>query len=133
VEQRSGAVAPQAYLVALLGGPKAEPLRAGRIAIGYCDACLDSSCGVLLAATLSIDETSVHWSDVGFEQEDQGPAPKLAPFWKKSAAPEELPADHEWWLPEPFMPEVAFRFERNQYLDAVQSERRRLGAGAGAS
>ncbi|NYJ31060.1 hypothetical protein [Galbitalea soli] len=127
VQGRAGAVDPQAYLVSLLGGPKPDPLGAGRIAIGYCDACLDASCGVVLGATLGIDDISVSWSRLGFEQEQPGPAPKLTPFWKKAPPVVEVPPDHVWWVAQPFDPEVSFRFERSQYLQAVQAERRRLG------
>ena len=59
VSGQSGAITPAAYLRALLGGPKDDPLSDGRIALGYCDACLDASCGVLLAATLAIEGTTV--------------------------------------------------------------------------
>jgi hypothetical protein len=125
VEGRSGATNPAAYLRALLGGPKDDPLAEGRIAIGYCDACLDSSCGVLLAATLAIEGTTVLWAHIGFEQLDSGPAPKLTAFWKKAPEPEPYDAT---WEPSPFVPDVTLRFDRDQYLDAIQSERRRLAA-----
>jgi hypothetical protein len=84
----------------------------------------------MLAATLSIEGTTVFWSEIGFEKEDQGPAPKLVPFWKKAPEPAPLPADHEWWTPEPFTPPVTIAFDRDQYLEAVQAERRRVGASA---
>jgi hypothetical protein len=128
VHGQSGAIAPAAYLRALLGGPKDDALREGRIAIGYCDACLDASCGVLLAATLSIEGNMVVWSNIGFDQFDEGPAPKLAPFWKKSAGREPEAADHEVWAFTPFAPDVTLRFDRDQYLEAIQAERRRLAA-----
>ncbi|MCU1550537.1 MAG: hypothetical protein JWR36_1097 [Glaciihabitans sp.] len=127
VDGKSGAVTPAAYFRALLGGPKEDQLPEGRIAIGYCDACLDASCGVLLAATLAIEGTSVLWTRVGFEQEDAGPAPKLTAFWKKKAEPEPE-AFREPWITTPFEPEITFRFDRDQYLEAVQAERRRLAA-----
>jgi hypothetical protein len=129
VAGHSGAITPAAYLRALLGGPKDDPLRAGRIAIGYCDACLDASCGVLLAANLSIDGDTVLWSSLGFDQYDEGPAPKLTPFWKKSAEPAPVVVpDHEVWVLTPFEPEITLRFNRDQYLEAIQAERRRLAA-----
>jgi hypothetical protein len=126
VDGRLGAVTPAAYLRALLGGPKDDPLHEGRIAIGYCDGCLDASCGVLLGATLAIDGDTVLWSHIGFEQLDEGPAPKLIPFWRKSAAPASDVA--AVWEPLPFVPEVTLRFRRDQYLEAIQAERRRLAA-----
>jgi hypothetical protein len=127
VDGRGGTITPAAYLRALLGGPKDDVLRDGRVAIGYCDACLDSSCGILLAATLGVQGNTVLWSAIGFEQFDAGPAPKLSPFWKKSVAPEPV-EPHELWIPRPFSPEVTLRFDRQQYLEALQAERRRVGA-----
>jgi hypothetical protein len=127
VEGRSGTVPPAAYLRALLGGPKDDPLAEGRIAIGYCDACLDGSCGVLLAATLSASEELVTWSSIGFERFDEGEAPKLAPFWKKASAGPAATAG-PGWIPAPFAPEVTLRFVRPYYLEVLQEERRRLGA-----
>jgi hypothetical protein len=128
VDSHSGAITPAAYLRALLGGPKDDPLRAGRIAIGYCDACLDASCGILLAANLSIEGDTVLWSSIGFDQYDEGPAPKLTPFWKKTTEPAADTTDHEVWALTPFEPEVTLRFGRDQYLEAIQGERRRLAA-----
>jgi hypothetical protein len=125
VDDRASATTPAAYLRALLGGPKDDPLADGRIAIGYCDACLDSSCGVVLAATLAVDGSTVLWSQIGFERLEQGPAPKLTAFWKKAPAVEPVEAT---WEPDPFDPEITLRFDRDQYLEAVQSERRRLAA-----
>ncbi|HEY5319704.1 MAG TPA: hypothetical protein VIJ76_02400 [Galbitalea sp.] len=129
VDGHAGAVTAGAYLRALLGGPKDDPLREGRIAIGYCDGCLDASCGVLLGASLAIDGATVVWSGIGFEQLDEGPAPKLTPFWKKAAEPP--PAIDATWEPQPFEPEITLRFDKSQYLEAIQAERRRLAA-AGA-
>lgn len=127
VEGRSGMITPAAYLRALLGGPKDDPLAEGRIAIGYCDACLDGTCGTLLAATLGVEGGVVSWSAVGFEQYDDGQAPKLTPFWKKSA-PVEPAASTAPWVPSPFDPPITFRFDRDDYLETLQSERRRLAA-----
>ena len=127
MEGRSGTVSPSAYLRALLGGPKDDVLAEGRIAIGYCDACLDGSCGILLAANLAANDEFVTWSSIGFERFDEGEAPKLSPFWKKASA-EPAPAATAGWMPEPFVPDVTFRFARADYLQALQDERRRLGA-----
>jgi hypothetical protein len=127
VEGRTGATTPGAYLRALLGGPKDDPLAEGRIAVGYCDACLDSSCGVVLAASLALEGTTVVWSQIGFERLDEGPAPKLTAFWKKAPAVAPVEAT---WEPNPFRPEVTLRFDRDQYLEAIQAERRRLAAGS---
>ena len=129
VDGHEGVITPAAYLRSLLGGPKDDNLREGRIAIGYCDACLDASCGVLLAASLGIVEGTVLWSAIGFDQYDEGPAPKLAAFWKRNAAPVEPETPHEPWIPTPFVPDVTLRFDRDQYLGAIQDERRRLAAG----
>jgi hypothetical protein len=128
VEGRSGTVTPAAYLRALLGGPKDDVLAEGRIAIGYCDACLDGSCGTLLAATLGADDEVVTWSAIGFEHFDDGAAPKLTPFWKKTAAAEPADAPTSGWTPKPFEPQILLRFDRTAYLETLQSERVRLGA-----
>ncbi|MEJ1231327.1 MAG: hypothetical protein WDM88_12895 [Galbitalea sp.] len=45
VEGHTGTITPAAYLRALIGGPKDDALLDGRVAIGYCDACLDGTCG----------------------------------------------------------------------------------------
>jgi hypothetical protein len=127
VQDHAGVITPAAYLRALLGGPKDDVLEDGRVAIGYCDACLDGTCGTLLAATLAVDGDTVTWSDIGFEAFDEGQAPKLTPFWKKSGGQPaaESPAH---WTPAPFTPEITLRFARDQYLEALQAERRRLAA-----
>jgi len=126
VDQHAGVITPAAYLRALLGGPKDDPLPEGRIAIGYCDGCLDGTCGILLGATLGIEGSTVLWSAIGFDQFDAGPAPKLTPFWKKSA-PEPVAEAVQQWTPTPFEPTITLRFDRDQYLEAIQSERRRVG------
>jgi hypothetical protein len=127
VEGHVGVITPAAYLRALLGGPKDDPLEDGRVAIGYCDACLDGTCGTLLAATLSVEGDTVSWSGIGFEVFDDGQAPKLTPFWKKSSSAP-APETSTQWTPSPFTPEVSLRFARDQYLEALQAERRRLAA-----
>jgi hypothetical protein len=128
VEDRSATVTAAGYLRALLGGPKEDALLDGRIAIGYCDACLDGTCGVLLAATLGVVGDTVTWSEIGFEHFDEGEAPKLTPFWKKAPSSEPAPAARPPWLPEPFEPRIELRFARDAYLETLQNERRRLGA-----
>lgn len=128
VAEHSGAITPAAYLRALLGGPKDDPLPEGRIAIGYCDACLDGTCGILLGATLSIDGDTVLWSSIGFDQFDEGEAPKLKAFWKKAAEPDAEAASAAGWLTTPFDPEITLRFGRDAYLETIQAERRRLAA-----
>jgi hypothetical protein len=128
VDEHSGAITPAAYLRALLGGPKDDPLPEGRIAIGYCDACLDASCGILLGATLSVEGTTVLWSAIGFDLFDEGEAPKLKAFWKKAAAPEPEISSHATWAIAPFEPQITLRFARDDYLETIQAERRRLAA-----
>ena len=128
VADHAGAIPPAAYLRALLGGPKDDPLPEGRIAIGYCDACLDGSCGILLGATLSIEGTTVLWSAIGFDQFDEGEAPRLKAFWKKAAEPEPAITSHAAWVIAPFEPELTLRFQRDDYLEAIQAERRHLAA-----
>jgi hypothetical protein len=128
VEGRSGIISSAAYLRALLGGPKDDPLVDGRIAIGYCDACLDGTCGVLLAATLGVYGEVVTWFDIGFERFDEGEAPKLTPFWKKAQTIEPAAEVAPPWSPQPFEPRIALRFDREEYLEVLQNERRRLGA-----
>jgi hypothetical protein len=127
VDEHVGVITPAAYLRALLGGPKDDPLAEGRVAIGYCDACLDGTCGTLLAATLSVEGETVTWTDIGFETFDEGEAPKLSAFWKKASAVAPAPASAQW-TPSPFSPEISLRFSRDQYLEALQAERRRLAA-----
>jgi hypothetical protein len=128
VDGRTGTITPAAYLRALLGGPKDDILADGRIALGYCDACLDGTCGVLLAATLGADDEVVTWSAIGFEHCDEGEAPRLTPFWKKSSAPDPAPAVGSPWMPTPFVPDITLRFARADYLETLQNERRHLGA-----
>ena len=99
----------------------------GRVAIGYCDACLDGSCGTLLAATLYADDSVVTWAGIGFERFEEGEAPKLSPFWKKSA-PEPASEQAGGWQPAPFEPDITLRFDRASYVEAIQNERRHLGA-----
>jgi hypothetical protein len=122
-----GTITPAAYLRALLGGPKDDVLEDGRVAIGYCDACLDGTCGTLLAATLSVEGDTVTWSGIGFDVFDDGQAPKLTPFWKKSSA-QPAPEISARWTPAPFSPEISLRFSRDEYLETLQAERRRLAA-----
>ncbi len=129
VDGHVGVITPSAYLRALLGGPKDDPLNEGRIALGYCDACLDGTCGILLAATLELEDGYVLWSNIGFEQlEDVAPA-KLTPFWKKSAAAAPVPEAANPWTPNPFTPPISLRFDRESYIGVIQAERQRLGAG----
>jgi hypothetical protein len=128
VDGHVGVITPAAYLRALLGGPKDDVLADGRVAIGYCDACLDGTCGTLLATTLTVDGGIVSWSGVGFELFDEGIAPKLTPFWKKAAA-DATPETPAHWEPTPFAPDITLRFARDQYLEVLQDERRRLAAG----
>jgi hypothetical protein len=127
VDGQSGVVTPAAYLRALLGGPKDDALAEGRVAIGYCDACLDGTCGKLLAATLRVEGDIVMWTAIGFENFDEGEAPKLTPFWKKSGAEPE-PSSGAQWTPAFFVPYVTLFFARDQYLETLQAERRRLAA-----
>jgi hypothetical protein len=127
VEGQSGVITPAAYLRALLGGPKDDPLEEGRVAIGYCDACLDGTCGKLLAATLRVQGDIVIWTAIGFENFDEGEAPKLTPFWKKSGAEPE-PMSGAKWTPAPFVPYVTLFFARDKYLETLQDERRRLAS-----
>jgi hypothetical protein len=127
VDGHSGVITPAAYLRALLGGPKDDVLAEGRVAIGYCDACLDGTCGKLLAATLQVHGDMVIWTAIGFENFDEGEAPKLTPFWKKSGA-EPDPSSGAQWTPAPFVPYVTLFFARDQYLETLQAERRRLTA-----
>ena len=125
VDEHVGVVTPAAYLRALLGGPKDDVLANGRVAIGYCDACLDGTCGTLLAATLGVDGDVVSWSAIGFEVFDDGVSPRLTPFWKKTNT---APAEQPHWEPTPFSPDITLRFARDQYLEVLQAERRRLDA-----
>jgi hypothetical protein len=127
VDGHAGVITPAAYLRALLGGPKDDVLAEGRVAIGYCDACLDGTCGKLLATTLGVDGNIVTWAAIGFERFDEGEAPKLTPFWKKSGA-EPAPEAAAQWMPVAFAPDVTLRFARDAYLETLQAERRRLAA-----
>jgi hypothetical protein len=127
VDGHVGVITPAAFLRALLGGPKDDVLEDGRVAIGYCDACLDGTCGTLLAATLSVEGDTVSWSNIGFETFDEGVAPKLTPFWKKSTG-EQTGEVAAHWVASPFAPTITLRFARDQYLEALQTERKRLAA-----
>jgi hypothetical protein len=127
VDGQSGVITPAAYLRALLGGPKDDVLAEGRVAIGYCDACLDGTCGKLLATTLQVQGDIVLWAAIGFENFDEGEAPKLTPFWKKSGAEPE-PSSGAQWTAAPFAPYVTLCFARDQYLETLQAERRRLAS-----
>lgn len=127
VDGHAGVITSAAYLRALLGGPKDDALVDGRIALGYCDACLDGTCGTLLAATLGVIGDVVCWSSIGFEHFEEGDAPKLTPFWKKASTVEPAPAAAPPWRPAPFTPTVDLFFDRADYLETLQAERRRLG------
>jgi hypothetical protein len=127
VDGHVGVISPAAYLRALLGGPKDDPLLDGRIALGYCDACLDGTCGTLLGATLGVEGGAVIWSAIGFERFDDGQAPKLTPFWKKASTEDVVDAPPPW-TPAPFVPDITFYFDRDRYLETLQAERRRLAA-----
>lgn len=127
VQDHVGVITPAAYLRALLGGPKDDLLAESRIAIGYCDACLDGTCGTLLGARLGVEGDTVTWSEIGFDVFDDGQAPKLTPFWKRASS-EPVAETPAGWTPAPFSPEVTLRFDREQYLEAIQAERRRLAA-----
>lgn len=109
------------YLRGLLGESGTDALRAGRIGIGFCEICLDSSCGNLAAATLTLSPTEVLWSDIGLEEEHFG---ELVPrfrgvfgsFLTKSIPPA------EWWTPDPVEPPLRFTFERSAYEATIEAE-----------
>jgi hypothetical protein len=118
----------QRFLQGLLGEPGPDALRAGRIALGYCDQCLDSSCGILAAGTLSLSETEVTWRDIGFEQEHFGElVPRFRGIFGLVGARSVPPA--EWWTPNPVDPPLAFTFERRAYFATIDAERARNSAG----
>jgi hypothetical protein len=55
------------------------------------------------------------WVAIGFENFDEGEAPKLTPFWKKSAAEPEASTGAQW-TPASFEPYVTLCFARDEYL-----------------
>jgi hypothetical protein len=113
------------YLKSLIGHPGAEILRPGRVAVAYCAACLDSSCGVMLVTSVQANAEIVRWSAMGLEDANYYEDPRPRAFWKK-AEPVEVPADHEWWIPNPIQPEIVYTFSRPQYQLAVQDEINRI-------
>jgi hypothetical protein len=117
------------YFKSLIGHPGAEILRPGRVSLAYCSACLDSSCGVMLVATVQANAEIVRWSAIGLEEPNYYEDPRPRAFWKK-AEPVVVPPDHEWWIPNPLEPEIVYTFDRTQYQNAVQQELDRLQAGA---
>jgi hypothetical protein len=119
------AVSELTYLRSLLGGPPADPLRAGRIGLQFCADCLDSSDGILLAANLALDPETVSWRNLGFEAEHFGITEKKKVWWFVHRTVVVGPPD-EWWTPEPFEPEVRFDFERDAYESAINAEISRL-------
>ena len=109
------------FLRALTGGPVKDELREGRVALGVCPVCLDSSCGSLFAATLILSARHVEWRDLGYELECFGTLEKrfggrLGYFRAVSHPPE------EWWVPDPIRPELRFRFDRLRYESVIDAE-----------
>ena len=102
------------FLESLLGGAPADPLRPGRIGLGFCGLCADSSCGHLLAGRLTIDTARVHWTEIGVELEH---------FGRFAADGSTIPPP-EWWTPQPFVPAVSYTFDRVSYEEAVHAELR---------
>lgn len=114
------------FLQALIGGSPVESLRPGRIALGYCGACFDSSCGIMAAARLDVTESTVSWSAIGFEEEHVGEYVRLSrrlrsPFRQVIPPP-------EWWTPNPVSETFTFTFDRGRYFSAVEAELTRLWA-----
>lgn len=104
-----------AFLRNLLGAVT-DDLREGRIALGYCGLCGDSSCGILLAADLVTADDRVSWRRIGVETEHFGtyePDGSMVP-------------PVEWWTPSPFEPELRFEFDADHYRRVIAAEIARL-------
>jgi hypothetical protein len=109
------------YLRSLLGGEPADPLRPGRVGLEFCGHCLDSTCGILLAADLELGGETVTWSKVGYETESfwvTAPRRKWLIFGRDEPG---VPPD-EWWSPDPFEPELELVFTRGAYTAVINDE-----------
>jgi hypothetical protein len=109
------------FLRGLLGEPGSDALRAGRIGVGFCEICLDSSCGNLAAAMLTLSPTEVLWSEIGLEEEHFG---ELVPRFRGvfgSCLNRSIPPA-EWWTPDPVEPPLRFAFERTAYVATIEAE-----------
>jgi hypothetical protein len=115
-----------AFLNALLDGSTRDGLRDGRIAVGYCRDCLDSSCGEMAAASVSYDESTVGWTDIGFETEHVGTLEPRFGGWLGNIGAREV-APEEWWTPNP-VAGLGFTFDRAAYTAAIQKEIARVGS-----
>ena len=114
------------YLRGLRDGSNADGLRAGRIAIGYCRNCHDASCGEMVAASVAFTETTVTWTDIGFEVEHVGTLEKRFGGWLGNIGARAV-APPEWWTPRPIAG-LAFEFDRAEYLAAIEKEIAHVGS-----
>jgi hypothetical protein len=109
------------YLRSLLGGEPADQLRPGRIGLQFCGHCLDSTCGILLAADLELGDETVTWSKVGYEAENfwvTAPRRRRWPFGRDEPG---MPPD-EWWTPDPFQRGIDLVFSRSAYTATITDE-----------
>lgn len=114
------------FLQALIGAPPKERLRPGRIALGYCGVCFDSSCGIMAAAELDMTQSTVSWTSIGFEHEHFG---EYVPLSRRLRSPfRQVIPPPEWWTPNPVSETFTFTFAREQYFSAVEAELTRLRA-----
>lgn len=109
------------YLRGLRGDPVESLLRSGRVGIAFCSVCLDGSCGELAAASLTIAEHTVSWSQLGFERENFGEYEKrfggLLGYFRARVVP-----PPEWWTPDPVDPPLGFTFDRADYVATIDAE-----------
>jgi hypothetical protein len=109
------------YLRSLLGGQPADQLRPDRIGLQFCGHCLDSSCGMLLAADLEVGDETVTWSKVGYETENFWVTAPRRKWWIFGREEPGIPPD-EWWTPDPFLPDIALVFSRDAYTATINDE-----------
>jgi hypothetical protein len=114
------------YLQGLLGGRSDNGLRAGRIAIGFCRNCHDSSCGEMVAASVEFSATTVSWTDIGFETEHVGTLEQRFGGWLGNIGARAV-APPEWWTPSPIAG-LAYTFDRGAYTTAIEKEIAHVGS-----
>ena len=114
-----------AYLQALLDGTTRDGLRPGRIAVAYCRNCLDSSCGEMVAASVTFTASTVSWTEIGFEKENTGTLVPRFGGWLGNIGARTV-APEEWWTPSP-VAGLAYTFDRASYEAAIQKEIARVG------
>lgn len=108
-----------AFLDALRGGEwPDDDLQPGRVPVAFWARCLDSSCGMVWSAALTMSTSTVVWRGVGWETETFKPVvpPRRRSFRRAIT--------HEFagWVPAPFTPEVTFTFAFDEYEATILCE-----------